>query len=126
MSTNDYSATSDLHLRTREKKQAKIYLRQNNIPSLFLVSSGLATSTSALELASPGPGEGLHVRVGQTGGAELSLCHALLARSLQHESVSASGSSESQLIEGDDFSSGLQDPFAGLLGAHVHRDDPTA
>merc|ERR1740122_499813 len=85
---------------------------------LLLVSSALPPASSTLELPSLGPGERLHVRVGQTSGTKLSLGHALLARSLEDERVLPSGSSKRELVESDNFSSGFQNPLPRLLG-HV-------
>jgi len=85
---------------------------------LLLVSSALPPASSTLELPPLGSGERLHVRGGKTSGTKLSLGHALLARSLEDKRVLPGGSSKRELVESDNFSSGLQNPLPRLLG-HV-------
>jgi len=71
--------------------------------SLLLVSSGLATTTGSLELASPGSHEGLDMAAGTTGGAKVLLSLTGLAGSLDQQSSLSSGGPQGQLIKGDDF-----------------------
>merc|ERR1719281_657272 len=83
---------------------------------LLLVSSGSSSSSCSLELASLGPGEGLGMRVGNTGSSEMLDSLTGLARSLKEQSVLASWGSQSQLVKSDNFSSSFQDSLASLLG----------
>merc|ERR1719245_206565 len=83
---------------------------------LLLVSSGSSPSSCSLELASLGSGEGFGVRVGNTGSSEMLDSLTGLAGSLEEQSVLACGSSQSQLIKSDNFSSSFQDSLASLLG----------
>merc|ERR1719245_1905926 len=82
---------------------------------LLLVSSGSSSSSCSLELASLGSGEGLGVRVGNTGSSEMLDSLTGLAGSLKEQSVLASWGSQSQLVKSDNFSSSFQDSLASLL-----------
>merc|ERR1719414_586198 len=93
--------------------KATIVYRRGSLSTL--VSSGLATTTGSLELASPGPHEGLDMAAGTTGGSKVLLSLTGLAGSLDQQSSLSSGSPQSQLIKGDDFTSSLEDPLASLL-----------
>lgn len=90
---------------------------------LLLVAAAGATTTSTLELASLRADIGAGVRVGHTGSlAEVLAGGAGGTPALQQQRVLAGGRSESQLIEGQDLTAGLQDALPGGLrdvqGAH--------
>ena len=84
--------------------------------TLLSVSSRCPPSSGLLELASHGPDERLDVRVGNSGSAEVSLSLTGLAGSLDEEGVLSLRGTGSELVEGDDLSSGLQDTSASALG----------
>merc|ERR1712192_126751 len=83
--------------------------------SLLLVTPGLATATSSLELASPGASEWLDMAARASSSSKVLLGLTRLAWSLDHQSVLASRRPQSQLVKGDDFTSSLKDPLPSLL-----------
>merc|ERR1719281_348312 len=89
---------------------------------LLLVSSGSSSSSCSLELASLGSGEGLGVRVGNTGSSEMLDSLTGLAGSLKEQSVLASGGSQSQLVKSDNFSSTANTSISQDLPAQDSKD----
>merc|ERR1719483_697558 len=49
-----------------------------------------------------------------TSSSKVSLSNTSLAWSLDHQGVLASGGSEGELVEGDDFTSSFQDPWLDM------------
>ena len=88
-------------------------LRLNNpVPvDLLLVATRLSSATGAFELAALGADEGLDVRAGCSGSAEMSAGQTVGALALEHEGVLAGGSSESQLIKSQNFTAYKENKF---------------
>ncbi|GMR48628.1 hypothetical protein PMAYCL1PPCAC_18823, partial [Pristionchus mayeri] len=83
---------------------------------LGLVSARRSSSSGALELASLGADEGLDVRVGNSGGTEVSLGFASLAGTLDEEGVLSLGGASCELVDGDDLASGLENTGTSRIG----------
>jgi len=92
-------ARPNLHSKSRLIPQLK------SSRNLLLVTSGLPPSSGTLELASLGANEWLDVAAWATSSSKVSLSNTSLAWSLDHQGVLASGGSEGELVEGDDFTS---------------------
>merc|ERR1711862_271048 len=82
---------------------------------LLLVASGFPATASRFELAPLGPDERFDMASWLASRTEVPLGNTSLTRPLEQQGVFAGGSKQSQLVESNNFTSSLQNPFPGFL-----------
>jgi len=99
------------------RNNARFAVLNRGVTDLNLEAAALSASASSLEFAALGAHVRARVGVRLSGGfAEVSVGRAGSAASLHENGVLSLGGFESQLIEGHDFASGLEDALAGVRG----------
>merc|ERR1711976_563866 len=83
---------------------------------LFLVSTAGTTSTCTFEFTSLRTNQRFNMRTWFTSSAKVTVSIPGGSSSLEKQSILASGSFQSQLIQSHNFTSGLKNTFTGLLG----------